>query len=86
MIIMPKQYDKEKLREEALKLRAEGLSYRQIAERLGCSTYIVSQVLSEYEKERKKKIGEMTVELEKRVDKFKISINMQKITSNIYAI
>ena len=60
---MPKKYDYEKLKEEALKLRAEGLSYREIAKRLGCSTYVVSQVLKEYEKERQKKIGEMTAEL-----------------------
>ncbi len=70
---MPKIYDDEKLREEALRLRAEGLSYRQIAKKLGCSTYKVSEWLSGYEKERKKKMGEMTAELaklEKRVQKF----------------
>jgi len=39
---MPRKiYDDEKLREEALKLRRQGLSYREIAERLGCSVYKV---------------------------------------------
>jgi transcriptional regulator with XRE-family HTH domain len=39
---MPRKiYDDEKLREEALKLRRQGLSYREIAEKLGCSVYKV---------------------------------------------
>jgi len=47
---MPRKiYDDEKLRPEALKLRREGLSYREIAKRLGCSVYKVHELISEHE-------------------------------------
>jgi len=47
---VPKKiYDDEKLRQEALKLRRQGLSYREIAKRLGCSVYKVHELISSYE-------------------------------------
>jgi len=47
---MPRKiYDDEKLRPEALKLRRQGLSYREIAKRLGCSVYKVHELISEHE-------------------------------------
>jgi len=47
---MPRKiYDDEKLRPEALKLRRQGLSYREIARRLGCSVYKVHELISDYE-------------------------------------
>ena len=47
---MPRKiYDDEKLKPEALKLRRLGLSYREIAKRLGCSVYKVHELISNYE-------------------------------------
>lgn len=44
---MPRKiYNDEELREKALKLRAQGLTYREIAEELGCSTWKVHEVLT----------------------------------------
>ena len=75
---MPKKYEDEKLREQALALRKEGLSYREIASKLGCSTYKVSQLLGAYERDRKKKIGEMTAkvkELEEKIAELEDRMN-----------
>jgi len=47
---MPRKiYDDEKLRPEALRLRRQGLSYREIAKRLGYSVYKVHELISDYE-------------------------------------
>lgn len=75
---MPKVYDDEKLKEQALKLRAEGLSYEKIAKEIGVSKSKVYQLIGEYEKDRKKKSGEITAklaELEKRVEEFEKEMN-----------
>jgi len=50
---MPRKvYDDERLRSEALELRRQGLSYREIARRLGCSVYKVYELISGYESPR----------------------------------
>ena len=84
---MPKKYDDEKLRQQALALRKNGLSYREIAKELGCSTYKVHEVLAEYEKNRKKKVGEMTAELAELEGKVKeFEEIMDSIDSRIYKL
>jgi len=46
---MPRKiYDDEKLKPEVLKLRRQGLSYGEIARRLGCIVYKVYELISEY--------------------------------------
>jgi len=71
---MPKKiYDDEKLRTEALKLRRQGLSYREIAKRLGCSVYKVYELISEHESPSSRL--KQAVELADRLDAlaFKLS-------------
>jgi len=47
---MPRKvYDDERLRAEALELRRQGLSYREVARRLGCSVYKVYELISRCE-------------------------------------
>jgi len=67
-----KRYDDEALRAKALELRREGLSYREIARRLGCSVYKVWELLSPHEniRSRIKQVAELAQkldELSKRV-------------------
>lgn len=68
-----KKYDDEKLKDEMLALRKRGLSYRQIAKRVGCSTYKVHEILSPLENpsfrlkqaaELAEQVGKLTVEAE----------------------
>jgi DNA invertase Pin-like site-specific DNA recombinase len=56
-----KRYDDDALRARALELWKEGLSYREIARRLGCSTYKVYELLSPQEntQSRTKRIEEL---------------------------
>jgi chromosome segregation ATPase len=47
---MPKKrYADDELKQKALNLRREGYSYREIAEKLGCSVYKVHELISSYE-------------------------------------
>lgn len=45
-----KRYDDEKLKANMVALRKQGFSYRQIAQKLGCSTFKVYELLSPLEK------------------------------------
>lgn len=72
MTLPKRKYDDEKLRGEALKLRGEGLSYREIAKRLNCSVYKVYELISEHESpavrlRRLRKLVNAVDELESRV-------------------
>jgi predicted transcriptional regulator len=70
---MPKKkYDDEALRARALELRSKGLSYREIARELGCSTFKVYQLISPYESPRSRikqvhELARMVDELGRRV-------------------
>jgi orotate phosphoribosyltransferase-like protein len=45
---MPKKkYNDQELKQKALELRKQGLSYREIAKKLNCSIFKVHEVLSE---------------------------------------
>jgi orotate phosphoribosyltransferase-like protein len=45
---MPKKkYNDEELKQKALELRKQGLSYREIAKKLNCSIFKIHEVLSE---------------------------------------
>jgi transposase len=44
-----KKYDNDKLKAEMVELRRRGCSYRQIAQKLGCSTFKVYELLSPWE-------------------------------------
>ena len=61
-----KKYDDEALRAKALELRREGLSYREIARRLGCSVYKVWELLSPHEniRSRIKQVAELAQKLD----------------------
>jgi len=64
---MPRKiYDNEKLRPEALRLRRQGLSYRKIAKRLGCSVYKVHELISDHESPRSRL--KQAIELADRLD------------------
>jgi len=64
---MPRKiYDNEKLRPEALRLRRQGLSYREIAKRLGCSVYKVHELISDHESPRSRL--KQAIELADRLD------------------
>ena len=71
---MPKKiYDDEKLRPEALELRRQGLSYREIAKRLGCSVYKVYELISEYESPSSR--IKQSIELAGKLDELASKIN-----------
>ena len=87
---MPRKiYDDEKLRPEALKLRREGLSYREIAKRLGCSVYKVHELISDYESPSSRL--KQAVELADRLDALASKLNaleeqaskLQSLLSNV---
>jgi len=61
-----KRYNDGVLRAKALELRREGLSYREIARRLGCSTYKVWELLSPHEnvQSRIKQVTELAQKLD----------------------
>jgi orotate phosphoribosyltransferase-like protein len=62
---MPKKkYDDQELKQKALELRKQGLSYREIAKKLNCSIFKVHEVLS------KKRI-----DLENEILKIKYSVD-----------
>jgi len=61
-----KRYDDEVLRSKALELRGRGLSYREIAKKLGCSVYKVHELLSPYESPQSR--IKQVVELSKKVE------------------
>jgi predicted transcriptional regulator len=61
-----KKYDDEILRQRALELRSKGLSYREIARKLGCSVFKVHQLISPYESPRSR--IRQVVELATRVE------------------
>ena len=90
---MPRKiYDDEKLRPEALKLRRQGLSYREIAKRLGCSVYKVHELISEYEspRSRLKQAIELADKLDALASKLKeleeqVS-KLQSFLSNVKAL
>ncbi|MFP3191276.1 MAG: hypothetical protein RXR31_08125 [Thermoproteota archaeon] len=61
---MPKKkYNDEELKQKALELRNQGLSYREIANKLNCSIFKVHELLS------KKRI-----DLEKEIEMLKIEV------------
>jgi len=87
-----KIYDDEKLRPEALKLRRQGLSYREIAKRLGCSVYKVHELISGYESpsSRLKQAIELADKLDTLASKLKeleaqVS-KLQSFLSNVKAL
>jgi len=61
-----KRYNDGVLRAKALELRREGLSYREIARRLGCSVYKVWELLSPHEniRSRIKQVAELAQKLD----------------------
>ncbi|MCC6005737.1 MAG: helix-turn-helix domain-containing protein [Thermofilum sp.] len=61
-----KRYDDDALRAKALELRREGLSYREIARRLGCSVYKVWELISPHEniRSRIKQVAELAQKLD----------------------
>lgn len=61
-----KRYNDGVLRAKALELRREGLSYREIARRLGCSVYKVWELLSPHEnvQSRIKQVAELAQKLD----------------------
>jgi transcriptional regulator with XRE-family HTH domain len=61
-----KRYNDGVLRAKALELRREGLSYREIARRLGCSAYKVWELLSPHEsvRSRIKQVAELAQKLD----------------------
>jgi len=62
---MPKKkYNDQELKQKALELRNQGLSYREIAKTLGCSIFKVHELLS------KKRI-----DLEKEIEMLKINVD-----------
>jgi len=77
------RYDDDALRVRALELRKEGLSYREIARRLGSSTYKVWELLSpENTQSRTKRIEELARrldELSTRIREIEEKISMDKV-------
>jgi len=64
---MPKKvYDDARLKAEALKLRRQGYSYREVARKLGCSVYKVYELISDHEspRSRLKQTAELATKLE----------------------
>jgi predicted transcriptional regulator len=61
-----KRYNDGVLRAKALELRREGLSYREIARRLGCSVYKVWELISPHENTRSriKQVAELAQKLD----------------------
>jgi chromosome segregation ATPase len=64
VILLPrKKFDYEKLAEEARKLRDQNLTYRQTAEKLGCSPFTVHQVLNPKPKDAARRVDELSLAL-----------------------
>jgi transcriptional regulator with XRE-family HTH domain len=80
---MPRKiYDDEKLKPEALKLRRQGLSYREIAEKLGCSVYKVHELISEHESPRPRL--KQVAELADRLSALEAQVSkLQSLLSNV---
>ena len=75
-----KRYNDDALRAKALELRREGLSYREIAGRLGCSVYKVWELLSPHENLQSRirqaaELAQKLDELGKRVSKVEEKIS-----------
>jgi len=87
-----KIYGDEKLRPEALKLRRQGLSYREIAKRLGCSVYKVHELISDYESPRSRL--KQAIELADKLDALASKLSaleeqvskLQSLLSNVKAL
>lgn len=87
---MPKKvYDDAKLKAEALELRKQGLSYREIAKRLGCSVYKVHELISEYESPRSRlrqaaELAEKLEEIASRVEALSAKVSrLEASLSNV---
>jgi len=65
--------DKKELLEEALKLRRQGFSYREIAEKLGRSKSYIASILSPYESPESR--GKQVVELADQVERLNKMVN-----------
>jgi len=68
-----KIYDDEKLKSEALELRRQGLTYREIAKKLGCSIYKVHELISKHESPRSRL--KQAIELADKLDELASKIN-----------
>ena len=84
---MPRKiYDDEKLKSEALRLRRQGLSYREIAEKLGCSVYKVYDLISEHESpsSRLKQAAELADKLDGLTSKLNaLDMQVSKLQSSL---
>jgi predicted transcriptional regulator len=78
---MPKKrYVDDELKEKALNLRREGYSYREIAEKLGCSVYKVHELISSYENPNSR--IKQAVELADKVEELSSKVkNIESIIS-----
>ncbi|MCS7119405.1 MAG: hypothetical protein RMH75_06035 [Archaeoglobaceae archaeon] len=67
-----RKLDDLRIKEEALKLRREGYSYREIAKKVGCSVFKVHSLISQYEspRERIKQVVELSDSVEKLKGEF----------------
>ena len=84
---MPRKiYDDKRLKPEALKLRRQGLSYREIAEKLSCSVYKVHELISEHESSssRLKQAAELADKLDGLASKLKaLDTQVSKLQSSL---
>jgi predicted transcriptional regulator len=93
-----KRYDDDALRVRALELRREGLSYREIARRLGCSTYKVWELLSSQEnmqsttkriEELARRLDELSThvrEIEEKISMYKVLKDLADLASRVEEI
>jgi len=89
--MMPRKvWDEEKLKPIMLELRKRGKSYREIAKEIGCSTFMVSKILSPFENpssrlkqaaelaEKVERVSRNLEEIEKRLEKLKAEDLMER--------
>jgi predicted RNase H-like nuclease (RuvC/YqgF family) len=80
---MPKKrYADDELKQKALNLRREGYSYREIAEKLGCSVYKVHELISSYENPNSRL--KQAVELADKLDELSSKVkSLESIISDL---
>jgi len=79
---MPKKiWNEKELLPKILELRKKGMSYREIAKQIGCSTFTVSRILTPYENSQSRL--KQAVELAEKVDEISKKVEALKLDAEL---
>jgi len=89
---MPKKvWNEKELLSKIIELRKKGMSYREIAKNIGCSTFTVSRILSPFENPQSRlkqvvELAEKVDEISKKVEKLNRMLNIVESVGKIAAV